>query len=214
MRIVLFGPPGAGKGTQAAMIAGKYEIPHVSTGDIFRANIKEGTPLGKEAKAYMDSGLLVPDELTIGLVMDRLKEEDCREGYILDGFPRTMAQAELFEEALEKNGNAVDIVLDIDVPDDVIVERMAGRRVCKNCGETYHIEHLPPKIHGLCNLCGGDLIIRDDDRPKTVEKRLAVYREKTEPLIEYYEAKKVLVTVDGTKDSLEVFRNIEAILEA
>lgn len=214
MKIVLFGPPGAGKGTQAAMIAAKYGIPHISTGDIFRQNIKEETELGLKAKGYIDEGQLVPDELTTGLVLDRIEKEDCQDGYILDGFPRTLNQAAMLDEALKARSEDIDIVLDIDVPDQVIVDRMSGRRVCKDCGETYHIEHLPPKVHGICNICGGELIVREDDRPATVQKRLSVYREKTEPLIDFYSRKGMLVAVDGDRDKAEVFQTIEGILEA
>lgn len=214
MKIVLFGPPGAGKGTQAVMIAAKYGIPHISTGDIFRQNIKEETELGLKAKGYIEEGQLVPDELTTGLVLDRIEKEDCRNGYILDGFPRTLNQAVMLDEALKARSEDIDIVLDIDVPDQVIVDRMSGRRVCKDCGETYHIEHLPPKVHGICNICGGELIVREDDRPATVQKRLSVYREKTEPLIDFYSRKGILVPVDGDRDKAEVFQTIEGILEA
>ena len=214
MKIVLLGPPGAGKGTQAAMISGRFEIPHISTGDIFRMNVHEGTPLGKEAKNYIDQGLLVPDDLTMNMVLDRLNDPDTENGYILDGFPRTMVQAVMFDEALKERNESIDLVLDIDVEDAVIVERMSGRRVCPDCGETYHIEHLPPKVHGICNLCGGELIVREDDRPETVLKRLTVYREKTEPLVDYYGGRDILKKIDGDRDSLEVFREIEGILEA
>ena len=214
MKIVLFGPPGAGKGTQAAMIEGKYGIPHISTGDIFRKNIKEGTPLGKLAKAYIEAGELVPDELTMGLVLDRISEPDCLGGYILDGFPRTILQAEMLDRKLMEFNDSIDFVLDIDVQDEVLVERMAGRRVCRDCGEIYHIEHLPPRIHGVCNICKGELIVRKDDEAETVLNRLTVYREKTEPLVEYYRKKGLLVTIDGEEDRMAVFRRIEEVLEA
>ncbi len=214
MKIVLFGPPGAGKGTQAAMIEGKYGIPHISTGDIFRKNIKEGTPLGKLAKAYIEAGELVPDELTMGLVLDRISEPDCLGGYILDGFPRTILQAEMLDRKLMEFNDSIDFVLDIDVQDEVLVERMAGRRVCRDCGEIYHIEHLPPRIHGICNICKGELIVRKDDEAETVMTRLAVYREKTEPLVAYYRRKGLLVTIDGEDDRMVVFRRIEEVLEA
>ncbi|MBR5738442.1 MAG: adenylate kinase [Lachnospiraceae bacterium] len=214
MKIVLFGPPGAGKGTQAAMIEGKYGIPHISTGDIFRKNIKEGTPLGKLAKAYIEAGELVPDELTMGLVLDRISEPDCLRGYILDGFPRTILQAEMLDRKLMEFNDSIDFVLDIDVKDEILVERMAGRRVCRDCGETYHIEHLPPRIHGVCNICKGELIVRKDDEAETVLNRLTVYREKTEPLVEYYRKKGLLVTIDGEEDRMAVFRRIEEVLEA
>ena len=214
MKIVLFGPPGAGKGTQTAMIEGKYGIPHISTGDIFRKNIKEGTPLGKLAKAYIEAGELVPDELTMGLVLDRISERDCLGGYILDGFPRTILQAEMLDRKMMEFNDTIDFVLDIDVKDEILVERMAGRRVCRDCGETYHIEHLPPRIHGVCNICKGELIVRKDDEAETVLNRLTVYREKTEPLVEYYRKKGLLVTIDGEEDRMAVFRRIEEVLEA
>ena len=214
MKIVLFGPPGAGKGTQAAMIAGKYDIPHISTGDIFRSNIKENTPLGQLAKSYIELGELVPDELTADLVLDRISQPDCEKGYILDGFPRTMIQAEILDTDLKDHGEAIDFVLDIDVADETIVERMSGRRVCRERGDTYHIDHLPPRVHGICNVCGGELIVREDDRPETVKARLSVYRDKTEPLVDYYRQKGILVTVDGARDRAEVFQEIEKILEA
>ena len=214
MKIVLFGPPGAGKGTQAAMIAGKYAIPHISTGDIFRSNIKQNTPLGQLAKTYIELGELVPDELTADLVLDRISQPDCENGYILDGFPRTMIQAEILDTDLKDHGEAIDFVLDIDVADETIVERMSGRRVCRECGDTYHIDHLPPRVHGICNVCGGELIVREDDRPETVKARLSVYRDKTEPLVDYYRQKGILVTVDGARDRGEVFQEIEKILEA
>ena len=214
MTKVNFGPPGAGKGTQAAMIAGKYDIPHTSTGDIFRSNIKENTPLGQLAKTYIELGELVPDELTADLVLDRISQPDCEKGYILDGFPRTMIQAEILDTDLKDHGEAIDFVLDIDVADETIVERMSGRRVCRECGDTYHVDHLPPRIHGICNVCGGELIVREDDRPETVKARLSVYRDKTEPLVDYYRKKGILVTVDGARDRAEVFQEIEKILEA
>jgi adenylate kinase len=165
MKIVMLGAPGAGKGTQAKMIAARYEIPHISTGDIFRANIKEGTELGKKAKAFMDQGLLVPDELTLELIMDRFAQDDCANGYVLDGFPRTIAQAEALTASLKKVGDALDYAIDVEVPDENIVERMGGRRACLSCGGTYHIVFNPPKKSGICDLCGGELTIRKDDEP-------------------------------------------------
>ena len=212
MRIILLGPPGAGKGTQAKMIADKYSIPHISTGDIFRANIKNGTELGKKAKEYMDKGLLVPDELTCDLVVDRIKQEDCKNGYILDGFPRTIPQAECLDEALTKMGEKIDYAVNVEVPDENIVKRMSGRRACVNCGATYHIVHIPTKVEGICDRCGKELILRDDDKPETVTKRLNVYHEQTQPLIDYYTKKGVLVEVDGTVDMNDVFNSIIEIL--
>ena len=213
MKVVMLGAPGAGKGTQAKMIATKYNVPHISTGDIFRANIKEGTELGKKAKSYMDQGLLVPDELVVDLVVDRLQQEDCKDGYILDGFPRTIPQAEALDAALSKLDTKLDVALDIDVADDFIVKRMGGRRACLGCGATYHIVNIPPKKEGICDTCGAELVLRDDDKPETVEKRLLVYHEQTQPLIDYYKNSGILVTLDGTKDMNEVFANICSVLE-
>lgn len=214
MKIIMLGAPGAGKGTQAKMIADKYSIPHISTGDIFRANIKNGTELGKKAKTYMDQGLLVPDELVVDLVVDRVGKEDCSNGYVLDGFPRTIPQAESLDAALEKLGSKVDYAINVEVPDENIVRRMSGRRACVACGATYHIVHIPTKVEGICDRCGSELILRDDDKPETVKKRLAVYHEQTQPLIDYYNDKKVLVEVDGTKDMNDVFTDIVKILGA
>jgi len=214
MKIVMLGAPGAGKGTQAKMIAAKYQVPHVSSGDIFRANIKNGTELGKKAKEYMDQGLLVPDELTVDLVIDRLSWEDCRNGYILDGFPRTIPQAKTLDAALEKFGENLDYAIDVDVPDENIVTRMSGRRACVGCGATYHIVYNPSKKGETCEVCGDQLILRDDDKPETVQKRLSVYHEQTQPLIDYYAGQGILKSVDGTQDMNDVFAAIAAILEA
>lgn len=214
MKIVMLGAPGAGKGTQAKMIAAKYQVPHISTGDIFRANIKNGTELGKKAKEYMDQGLLVPDELTVDLVIDRLSQEDCKKGYILDGFPRTIPQAEALDGALSKLGEKMDYAIDVDVPDDNIVSRMSGRRACTGCGATYHLVHNPSKKGDVCEVCGDTLILREDDKPETVQKRLAVYHDQTQPLIEYYTAQGILKSVDGTQDMQDVFAAITEILEA
>lgn len=213
MKVVMLGAPGAGKGTQAKMIASKYSVPHISTGDIFRANIKEGTELGKKAKSFMDQGLLVPDELVVDLVVDRLQKEDCSNGYVLDGFPRTIPQAEALDAALSKLETKLDFALDIDVADEFIVKRMGGRRACLTCGATYHIVNIPPKKEGICDTCGGELVLRDDDKPETVEKRLSVYHEQTQPLIDYYKNSGILVTLDGTKDMNEVFTKICSVLE-
>ena len=212
MKIIMLGAPGAGKGTQAKKIASKYSIPHISTGDIFRANIKNGTELGKKAKTYMDQGLLVPDELVVDLVVDRVAADDCANGYVLDGFPRTIPQAEALDAALEKKGEAMDYAINVEVPDENIVKRMSGRRACVACGATYHIEHIPPKTEGICDTCGKELILRDDDKSETVLKRLNVYHEQTQPLIDYYTGKGILKEVDGTKDMSEVFDEIVEIL--
>ncbi len=212
MKIIMLGAPGAGKGTQAKMIAEKYSIPHVSTGDIFRANIKNGTELGKQAKEYMDAGKLVPDELTVKILLDRVAQDDCKNGYVLDGFPRTIPQAEVLENALNDLGDKIDFAVNVDVPDENIVRRMSGRRACLKCGATYHIEHIPPKKEGICDTCGSELVLRDDDKPETVQNRLKVYHEQTQPLIDFYTERKVLKTVDGTKDMKEVFADIIAIL--
>ena len=213
MKIVMLGAPGAGKGTQAEKIADKYGLPHISTGDIFRKNIKEGTELGKEAKSYMDAGKLVPDELTVRMLLDRVSGNDCREGYILDGFPRTIPQAEALDAELRKLDESIDYAIDVEVPDDNIIKRMSGRRACPKCGATYHIDFIPPKEEGVCDECGAELVIRDDDKPGTVKKRLEVYHEQTKPLIEFYEKKGVLHTVDGTVDAADVFEAIKAILK-
>ena len=214
MKIVMLGAPGAGKGTQAKMIASKYQIPHISTGDIFRANIKNGTELCKKAKSYMDQGLLVPDELTVDLVIDRLANDDCKNGYILDGFPRTIPQAEALDAALAKLGEKMDYAIDVDVPDENIVSRMSGRRACTGCGATYHIVYNPSKKGDCCEVCGEKLILRDDDKPETVQKRLNVYHEQTQPLIDYYTKQGILKAVDGTQDMNDVFTAITNILGA
>ncbi len=213
MKIIMLGAPGAGKGTQAKMIAEKYHLPHVSTGDIFRANLKQGTELGKKAKEYMDKGALVPDELTVEILLDRVAQPDCKDGYVLDGFPRTIPQAEVLDKELTKLGDKVDLAIDVDVPDANIVKRMSGRRACLKCGATYHIEHIPPKQEGICDVCGEKLVQRDDDKPETVQKRLDVYHEQTAPLIEYYTKAGILRTVDGTVDMKEVFAAITKIIE-
>lgn len=212
MKIIMLGAPGAGKGTQAKMIAKKYNIPHISTGDIFRANIKNNTELGQKAKTFMDQGLLVPDELTLELIMDRFQQDDCKNGYVLDGFPRTIPQAEALTKALDKAGEKVDYAIDVEVPDENIVTRMSGRRACVSCGGTYHIVFNPTKEEGICDACGNALVLRDDDKPETVAKRLNVYHDQTKPLIEYYDGLHVLKVVDGTKDVAEVFDTITKIL--
>ena len=214
MKIIMLGAPGAGKGTQAKQIAAKYEIPHISTGDIFRANIKNGTELGKKAKEYMDQGLLVPDELTCDLVMDRISQDDCANGFVLDGFPRTIPQAEALDTALAKIDAKMDFAIDVDVPDSHIVNRMSGRRACLNCGATYHITASPPKQEGICDTCGKELVLRDDDKPETVQKRLDVYHDQTQPLIDYYQKQGILKSVDGTMPMEDVFAGIVEILGA
>ena len=211
MKIVLLGPPGAGKGTQAKSISNKYSIPHISTGDIFRKNISENTPLGVEAKSYMDKGQLVPDEVTINMVKDRLQQDDCANGYLLDGFPRTVAQADALNSFLVERGEQLDTALLIKVPNEFILERMTGRRVCPSCGASYHVKFNPP-IEGKCSLCGSEVIQRKDDTVETVKERLDVYEKETQPLIDFYANKQLLSEVDGTKAINEVFRGICEIL--
>ena len=213
MKIVMLGAPGAGKGTQAKQIADKYKIPHISTGDIFRANIKNNTELGQKAKQYMDQGLLVPDELTCDLVMDRIKQDDCKNGFILDGFPRTIPQAEALDAALDKINEKMDYAINVDVPDENIVNRMGGRRCCLNCGATYHVVTIPTKVEGICDRCGSPVVLRDDDKPETVRNRIAVYERQTQPLITYYEAKGLLKTVDGDRTPEAVRADILALTE-
>ncbi len=208
MKLVLLGAPGAGKGTQASNLAEMLQVPHISTGDIFRANMRENTPLGVKAKSYMDQGLLVPDELTVDLVMDRLAQEDCQNGYILDGFPRTIAQA----DALAAK-ETLDAAVNIDVEDSAIIDRMGGRRVCPACGESYHVKYNPPKKEGVCDKCGQALIVRKDDVPETVQKRLEVYHEQTAPLVSYYEKQGKLVTVNGAQAPSQVTASIMEALQ-
>ena len=212
MNLILLGAPGAGKGTQAEILCEKLGIPSISTGNILRAAIRDGTATGLKAKSYMDQGQLVPDDVTIGMLLDRISQEDCKGGYVLDGFPRTIPQAEVLDEALGKLGEEIDYAVDVDVPDENIVKRMSGRRACLKCGATYHVEHIPPKEEGICDSCGSELVLRDDDRPETVQNRLKVYHDQTQPLIEYYTGKGVLRTVDGTMDMQDVFRSIVEIL--
>lgn len=214
MRLVLLGPPGAGKGTQAVKIAEKYNIPHISTGDIFRKNVKEGTPLGKKAKEYMDKGELVPDDLVIDLATDRLTEEDCKNGFLLDGFPRTVYQAEKLDGFLKERGMALDKVLDIDVAEDILLDRMIGRRVCRNCGKPYHVTNMPPKKEGVCDVCGGEVYQRADDTEETVRNRFKVYRDQTSPLIEYYEKAGNIAHIDGAGELSKVFQTIVDALGA
>jgi len=210
--VVLLGPPGAGKGTQATSIAKKYQILHISTGDIFRANVKEGTPLGIKAKEYMDKGLLVPDELVCDLVEDRVTKDDCKNGYLLDGFPRTVFQAEHFDKFLEKEGKKLDCVVDIEVDEDILLPRMIGRRVCRACGKPYHVDAMPPKKEGVCDVCGGEVYQRADDCEETVKNRFKVYKDQTSPLIEYYTKKGVLGEINGAQDVDKVFNDICALL--
>ena len=212
MKIIMLGAPGAGKGTQAKKIAELCNIPHISTGDIFRANIKEGTELGKKAKSYMDAGELVPDELVCDLVVDRIQQDDCTNGYILDGFPRTIPQAEALTNALNAIEQKLAHALNFDVPDENIIKRMAGRRSCVGCGATYHVEFNPPQVEGACDVCGEELILRDDDKPETVTNRLNIYHKETQPLIDYYEKQGLVSTIDGTQSMDKVFDDIRKIL--
>ncbi|MCT4597409.1 MAG: adenylate kinase [Vallitalea sp.] len=212
MRLIMLGAPGAGKGTQAKRVAAKYNIPHISTGDIFRANIKNQTELGLKAKEYMDKGLLVPDDLVVDIVADRLLQDDCKEGFILDGFPRTIPQAESLDKALLSMKTKIDYAIDIAVPDENIVRRMSGRRACLKCGATYHIKYNPPKTEDICDTCLGEIVLRDDDKEETVLKRLGIYHEQTKPLIDYYNAQDILISVDGTVDIDDVTKSIIEIL--
>ena len=214
MKIIMLGAPGAGKGTQAKRIADKWKVPHISTGDIFRANIKNGTELGMEAKKYMDKGALVPDELTVKILLDRVAAKDCENGYVLDGFPRTIPQAEVLDRALSEMGDSIDFAINVDVPDENIVKRMSGRRACVGCGATYHIEFNPTKAEGICDACGAQTVLRDDDKPETVQKRLTVYHDQTQPLIDYYKKQDILKSVDGTQPMEDVFNAIVGILGA
>lgn len=208
MRLVLLGPPGSGKGTQAKFIVEKYGILHISTGDIFRKNIKEETPLGVKAKAFIDKGQLVPDELTIELVEDRLKQDDCKNGFMLDGFPRTVAQAEALTKALDASGVSLDHVININVSSDKLIDRLTGRRVCLNCGGSFHTEFNPPKKDGVCDYCSKEIIQRADDNVETVSSRLEVYEAQTKPLIEYYEKKGLIRDIKGEQDIEAVFTDI------
>ncbi|MGP4082518.1 adenylate kinase [Pseudalkalibacillus sp. R45] len=212
MNLVLMGLPGAGKGTQAAEIVDKYGIPHISTGDMFRAAIKEGTELGKKAKSYMDAGNLVPDEVTIGIVDERLSKSDCEKGFLLDGFPRTVAQAEALEKILFDKNRSIDFVLNINVEKEKLMERLTGRRICKQCGTTYHVIFNPPSEQGVCDKCGGELYQREDDNEETVKTRLEVNIEQSKPLLEFYDQKGYLRNIDGNQDIDQVFNDIDQLL--
>ncbi len=214
MRIVLLGAPGAGKGTQAKKLIEKYGIPQISTGDILRKAVADGTPLGKEAKSYMDKGELVPDSVVIGLVKERLAQDDCKAGFILDGFPRNTSQAETLDRVLEEMGMPLQVALSIDVDMDVLMKRLTGRRTCRQCGQMYNIYFSPPAEEGICDRCGGELYQRDDDREETIRKRLEVYQSQTAPLIEYYEKKGILRRVEGTGGIDEIFERICSILDS
>ncbi|GAA0225700.1 adenylate kinase [Metaclostridioides mangenotii] len=208
MRIILLGPPGAGKGTQAAKIVENYNLPHISTGDIFRMNIKEGTPLGTKAKEFMDQGLLVPDELTVGLVTDRISQDDCKAGFMLDGFPRNLAQAEQLDDFLKQTGIELSKVINIEVDKELLVSRAVGRRICKSCGATFHVEFNPPKEDGVCDVCQGELYQRADDNEETVSKRIQVYLDETKPLVDYYSKQGVVASINGDQSIDKVFEDI------
>lgn len=213
MKTLLMGPPGAGKGTQAVVLAEKLGIPHISTGDMFRKAVKEQTPLGIEAKRYMDSGQLVPDEVTIGIVRERLAEEDCVNGFLLDGFPRTVFQAEALEDILTKLGTKLDVALNIDVDSEALIGRITGRRMCRNCGKPYHVTFSPSKVADKCDACGGELYQRDDDKEETVRKRLEVYSAQTLPLLDFYKSKGIVINVDGNQSMQKVTEDIMAAIK-
>ena len=212
MNIILLGPPGAGKGTQAKMLIDEYQIPQISTGDILRAAVKEGTPLGKEAKSYMDKGALVPDSVVIGIVEERIQEPDCKKGYMLDGFPRTVPQAKALDEMLSKLSAKIDHVVSIEVANEELVKRLTGRRTCRECGAGYHVMFDPPKVEGVCDKCGGELYQRDDDNEATVSSRLDVYESQTLPLIDYYKVQGKIRPIDGVGDMKEIFERITSVL--
>ena len=214
MNLIILGAPGSGKGTSATVLREKYSLAHISTGDIFRSNIKNGTPLGIEAKSYIDKGALVPDSLTVSMVEDRLSQDDCKKGYILDGFPRTLAQAEALDEMLAKNGDKIDAVLSIVVDDEIIKDRVSGRRVCEKCGASFNVKFKPTKTEGVCDLCGGKVVQRADDNEETVANRLKTYYENTQPLIDFYEKKGLIVEGDNGKDSDTCISQIEDGLKA
>jgi adenylate kinase len=212
MNIILFGPPGAGKGTQAKKLVDFYGIPQISTGDILRANVREGTELGLAAKAYMDKGELVPDEVLIGIIKNRLKEPDCKKGFILDGYPRTVPQADALAVILDEIDKPIDVVLNLEVPDEELVRRISGRLICSKCGASYNRTFNPPKKEGICDVCGGEVFQRVDDKEDAVQNRLNVYKKQTQPLIDYYAKQGILITLNGTKDIDEVFEDIRAVL--
>lgn len=213
MNLIFLGAPGAGKGTQAKRTVDKYRIPQISTGDMLRDAVAKGTELGRRAKEYMDRGDLVPDEIVIGIVKDRLQQPDCKKGFILDGFPRTLAQAEALDEILKELNKKIDAVINIAVPEEEVVKRITYRRTCKNCGAVYHLIYAPPRRNNKCDKCGGELYQRDDDKEETVRERYRVYKQNTEPLVDYYRKKKVLYDIDGTKDIEGVWEEIVKILE-
>jgi len=213
MHIILMGPPGAGKGTQAEMLTKEFSIPHVSTGDIFRNAIKEGTEMGKKAKEYMDKGALVPDEIVVGIVKERLQKPDCADGVLLDGFPRTAEQAEALDEVLQELEMSIDAVVNVEVEEEELVSRLTGRRVCQKCGTTYHVKHNPPKVRNICDHCGGELYQRSDDTIETVKERLSVYNRQTKPIIDFYQRKGLYVSVDGSKKINEVSEEIKGKLK-
>jgi len=214
MRLIILGAPGSGKGTSAVVLKEKYDLAHISTGDIFRSNIKNGTPLGLEAKSYIDKGQLVPDSITIGMVEGRLAEDDCKKGYILDGFPRTIAQAEALDEMLAKKGEKIDAVISIVVDDEIIKDRVTSRRVCEKCGASYNVKYKPAKVDGVCDLCGGNVVQRADDNEETVAARLVTYYENTKPLIDFYNAKGLIIEGDNNVDSESCIKSIEDGLDA
>ena len=209
MRLILLGPPGAGKGTQASAIVKRYNIPHISTGDIFRANIKEGTKLGTMAQEYMNKGLLVPDELVVTIVKDRLTKDDCKEGFLLDGFPRTVNQAEALDKELSSLGIKLDKVINIEADRDILIQRAIGRRICKECGATYHVKNNPPKVEGVCDIDQGELFQRSDDNEATVSTRIEVYLDQTQPLIDYYDQQGLILNIDGINSIEDTFKTIE-----
>jgi adenylate kinase len=214
MKLILLGPPGAGKGTQAKMLTDRYGIPQISTGDILRAAVRDGTPMGLKAKGFMDAGALVPDAVVIGIVRERLQQADCAAGFILDGFPRTVAQADALGITLDELGLALDAVISLDVDIDALVARLAGRRTCCGCGRGYHVQFEPPRVSGICDACGGKLFQRDDDQEETIRKRLAVYAKQTAPLVAYYRQAGLLVTIDGMQEIGTVQEQILSVLQA